>query len=68
MEDHFDEYEHYNFDYNIPSSHSGKGRSKKEASRHTNHHDVSGHTRKTVQKLINSHHNEHKSTQLIQKK
>ena len=58
MEDHFDEYEHFNFDYHITSSHSGKGRSKKEARKNTNHHDISGHTRKTLQKLMNNHHKE----------
>lgn len=36
--------------------HSGKGRSKKEATQ--NHHeDPSGHTRKNVQKLQNNAHN-----------
>lgn len=34
---------------------SGKGRTKKESEQHTNQHDPSGHTRKTTQKLINSH-------------
>lgn len=60
MEDHFDEYEHYNFafDKQIFSGRSGKGRSKKEASQNTNHHDKCGHTRKTTAKLMNSHHNQ----------
>lgn len=59
MEAHFDEYEHYNFDQEkqMFSGRSGKGRSKKEASQHTNHNDPSGHTRKTVQKLVNNAHN-----------
>jgi len=59
MESHFDEYEHYNFDHekHMFSGRSGKGRSKKEASMNTNHHDVGGHSRKTTQKLINNHHN-----------
>jgi nuclear protein 1 len=58
MEAHFDEYEHYNFDQDkyIYCGRSGKQRTKKEASLNTNHHDPCGHTRKTVQKLLNSHH------------
>ena len=40
---------------------SGKGRSKKEAAQNTNHHDKCGHTRKTLTKLINNHHNETKN-------
>ena len=40
---------------------SGKGRSKKEAAQNTNHHDKCGHTRKTLTKLINNHHNEAKN-------
>nr|CAD7591157.1 unnamed protein product [Timema genevievae] len=55
-ENHFDEYEHYNFevDKHIYSSHSGKQRTKKEASEHTNHFDPSGHSRKIVTKLHNT--------------
>jgi len=55
-----DEYEHYNYDQDkhVHSGHSGKGRSKKEVDQHTNHQDPGGHTRKTTQKLINSHKNE----------
>ena len=58
MEAHFDEYEHWNFDFDrhMFSGHSGKGRSKKEASQHTNHHDPSGHTRKVLTKLVNCEH------------
>ena len=37
---------------------SGKGRTKKESAQHTNQHDPGGHTRKTTQKLINSHQKE----------
>lgn len=52
--------EEYNYeaDKYLASGHSGKGRTKKEAAQHTNHTDPGGHTRKTVQKLINSHENE----------
>ncbi len=55
-----DEYEHYNYDHDkhMYSGHSGKGRTKKEASQHTNHPDPGGHTRKTTQKLMNSHEKE----------
>lgn len=52
-EAHFDDYEHYNFDQGkqLYCGHSGKQRSKKEASEHTNHFDPSGHTRKILDKL-----------------
>lgn len=52
-EAHFDDYEHYNFDQDkkLYCGHSGKQRSKKEASEHTNHFDPSGHTRKIADKL-----------------
>lgn len=55
-----DEYEHYNYEVDkvVHSGHSGKGRSKKEAEQNTNHNDPGGHTRKTTQKLINSHEHE----------
>lgn len=58
-ETHFDEYEHYNFDQDklVNSGHSGKGRTKKEASEHTNHFDPSGHSRKIVTKLQNTETN-----------
>jgi len=47
-EDHFDEYEHYNFDdeKSFLSGHSGKQRTKKEASMNTNRHNPGGHERK----------------------
>lgn len=55
-ETHFDEYEHYNFDHekHIHSGNSGKQRSKKESSEHTNRNDPSGHSRKIVTKLMNT--------------
>lgn len=58
-EAHLDEYDHYNFDHDkhIHSGHSGKQRSKKEASTHTNHNDPSGHSRKIVTKLRNAENN-----------
>lgn len=58
-ESHMDEYEHYNFDQDkhIYSGHSGKQRTKKEASEHSNHFDPSGHTRKITQKLQNTEQN-----------
>jgi len=39
------------------AGHSGKQRSKKEASEHTNHFDPSGHSRKIVNKLVNTEQN-----------
>lgn len=58
-EAHLDEYDHYNFDHDkhIYSGHSGKQRSKKEASTHTNHFDPNGHSRKIVTKLRNAENN-----------
>jgi len=58
-ESHFDEYEHYNFEYDkhIYSGHSGKQRTKKEVSEHTNHFDPSGHSRKIVTKIQNTEQN-----------
>jgi len=58
-EKHFDEYEHYNYDQEkyMNAGHSGKQRSKKEASEHTNHFDPSGHSRKIVNKLANTEQN-----------
>lgn len=55
----FDEYDYYNFEHDkhIFSGHSGKQRSKKEASVHTNHFDPSGHSRKIVTKLANTEQN-----------
>jgi len=55
MESYYDEYEHYNFmhDKYINTSHSGKGRSKKEAGLNTNRPDPCGH-RKALNKIINN--------------
>ena len=56
-----DKYEEYNYEADklaTGSGHSGKGRTKKEAEQHTNWNDPGGHTRKTVQKLMNSHEKE----------
>merc|ERR1712029_1224312 len=53
-EEHFDEFEHYNFDQDksMRSGHSGKQRTKKEASMNTNKHNPGGHERKIVTKLM----------------
>lgn len=61
-ESHFDEYEHYNFDQDkqMNCGKSGKQRTKKEASEHTNHFDPSGHSRKLQQKLQNTEENKKK--------
>jgi len=60
VSDHVDDkYEEYNYDQDkYEGGGSGKGRSKKETGQHTNHHDPCGHTRKTTQKLVNSHEKE----------
>lgn len=62
-EAHFDDYEHYNFDQDkhLYSGHSGKQRSKKEVSEHTNHFDPSGHTRKILDKLQKTEEHHKKS-------
>lgn len=54
-----DEYDHYNEDIEkyVRSSNSGKQRTKREASDHTNHNDPCGHSRKILTKLINTEHN-----------
>ncbi|KAF0773909.1 nuclear protein 1 [Aphis craccivora] len=56
MEDEYDEY-NYDQDKLVNSGHSGKNRSKKEASEHTNHFDPSGHSRKLSVKLQNTETN-----------
>ena len=62
-EEHFDEYEHFNYDYDkhMFSGHSGKLRSKREADLHTNHFDPCGHSRKILTKLINTEHKKKQS-------
>merc|ERR1712141_846842 len=61
-EEHFDEYEHYNYDHekDMKSGHSGKQRTKKEAAQNTNHHNPGGHERKIVTKLQNMEANQKK--------
>lgn len=50
-----DKYEHYNYEQDkFMHCNSGKNRSKKEASEHTNRFDVNGHTRKIVSKIYNT--------------
>jgi nuclear protein 1 len=58
-EAHFDEFEHYNYDQEkaMNSGHSGKQRTKKEASMNTNKHNPGGHERKIVTKLMNAEKN-----------
>jgi nuclear protein 1 len=55
----FDEYEHFNYDQDkyIYSGHSGKQRTKKEASVNTNRPDPAGHNRKLVTKMQNTEEN-----------
>lgn len=55
----FDEYEHFNFDQDkyIYSGHSGKQRTKREASVNTNRPDPAGHNRKLVTKMQNTEAN-----------
>ena len=55
-EQHFDEYEHYNYDQDkeMFCGKSGKQRSKKESELNTNHHNPGGHERKIVTKLQNT--------------
>ncbi|CAG5129630.1 unnamed protein product [Candidula unifasciata] len=58
IDNNMDEYDFMSMDMHkyVSSSHSGKGRSKREAQTYTNKHDNSGHCRKTVQKLVNNAH------------
>lgn len=65
-EDHFDEYDHYNYDEdiqkNLNAGHSGKQRTKKEASDHTNKPDPCGHNRKLVTKMHNTEEKKKKAS------
>lgn len=56
VDNYFDDGDMYSVDQHkhIHVGHSGKGRSKRETQQRTNVHDPSGHTRKTVQKLVNN--------------
>jgi len=64
-----DKYEEYNYDQDkYEGGGSGKGRTKKESELHTNHHDPGGHTRKTTQKLVNSHEKEKEKEQKKEEK
>ncbi|GFQ70102.1 hypothetical protein TNCT_604611 [Trichonephila clavata] len=58
-EEHFDEYEHFNYEQDkfMNTGGSGKQRSKKEAAEHTNKHDPCGHVRKLVTKMKNTEAN-----------
>jgi nuclear protein 1 len=55
----YDDYEHYNFNQHkhVFSGHSGKQRSKREVSEHTNHFDPNGHSRKLLNKFMNTNNN-----------
>jgi len=63
-EEHFDEFEHYNFDQEkaMNSGHSGKQRTKKEAEQNTNRHNPGGHERKIATKLMNMEKNQKDGT------
>merc|ERR1712045_748810 len=67
-EDHFDQYEYYNFEEKLLSSrNTGKQRRKKEAALNTNRHSPGGHERKIVTKLRNSERNKKQRKQRKQK-
>lgn len=51
-----DEYEHYNYE-EINCGRGGKNRTKTEVALNSNKHDPSGHTRKIVEKLVNTERN-----------
>jgi len=51
-----DEYD-IELDKHVRQGNSGKQRTKKEASCHTNHNDPCGHSRKILTKLVNTEHN-----------
>ena len=61
MENYFDEADVYNVEQHkfIHAGHSGKGRSKREVQQRTNAYDPNGHTRKTMQKLLNNKQKQH---------
>lgn len=56
MSSYTDNYDHYNDEMEkyVKIGNSGKQRTKKEASNHTNHNDPCGHSRKIVTKLVNT--------------
>merc|ERR1712029_670950 len=57
-EEHFDQWEHYNFEEKVVRSrNSGKQRSKLEAALNTNRPSPGGHERKIVTKLRNAERN-----------
>merc|ERR1712045_933171 len=57
-EEHFDQWEHYNFEEKVVRSrNSGKQRSKLEAALNTNRPSPGGHERKIVTKLMNAERN-----------
>jgi len=57
-EDHFDQWEHYNFEEkHVNSRNSGKHRNKLETALNTNRHNPGGHERKIVAKLRNAEKN-----------
>jgi len=57
-EDHFDQWEHYNFEEkHVISRNSGKQRNKLETALNTNRHNPGGHERKIVAKLRNAEKN-----------
>lgn len=54
----YDAYEEYNYDEKLQNpNNSGKNRTKKEVSDHTNRNDPSGHSRKILTKLVNTENN-----------
>jgi len=54
----YDAYEEYIYDEKLQNpNNSGKNRTKKEVSDHTNRNDPSGHSRKILTKLVNTENN-----------
>merc|ERR1712110_188187 len=67
-EDHFDQWEYYNFEEKLLiSRNTGKQRSKKEAALNTNRHSPGGHERKIVTKLRNTEKNKKQRKQSKQR-